>query len=178
MKLNRCKCEFRRNSISYVGHVLSGQGVKPDPEKVRAVKEMPPPTKVKELQTLLGFVQYLAKFIANLLEITAPLRQLLEKDIPWHWDSEQQSAFKLLKEKVSHAPVLRYYDPKKDLVMSVDASSKGLGSVILQEGQPIAYASRALTKAQQNYAQIEKETLGITFARTDFTNIFLAEMLR
>ena len=158
MKLNRSKCEFRRNSISYVGHVLTGQGVKPDPEKVRAVKEMPPPTNVKELQTLLGFVQYLVKFIANLSEITAPLRQLLEKDIQWHWDSEQQSAFELLKEKVSNAPVLRYYDPKKDLVMSVDASSKGLGSVILQEGQPIAYASRALTKAQQNYAQIEKET--------------------
>ena len=129
---------------------------------------MPPPTNVKELQTLLGFVQYLAKFIANLSEITAPLRQLLEKDIQWHWDSEQQSAFELLKEKVSNAPVLRYYDPKKDLVMSVDASSKGLGSVILQEGQPIAYASRALTKAQQNYAQIEKETLGITFACNRF----------
>ena len=168
MKLNRSKCEFRRNSISYVGHVLTGQGVKPDPEKVRAVKEMPPPTNVKELRTLLGFVQYLAKFIANLSEITAPLRQLLEKDIQWHWDSEQQSAFELLKEKVSNAPVLRYYDPKKDLVMSVDASSKGLGSVILQEGQPIAYASRALTKAQQNYAQIEKETLGITFACNRF----------
>ena len=81
MKLNRSKCEFRRNSISYVGHVLTEQGVKPDPEKVRAVKEMPPPTNVKELQTLLGFVQYLAKFIANLSEITSPLRQLLEKDI-------------------------------------------------------------------------------------------------
>ena len=164
MKLNRDKCEFRKSSISYVGHVLTGLGVKPDPEKVRAVKEMPPPTNVKELQMLLGFVQYLAKFIANMSEITAPLRQLLEKDIQWHWDSEQQSAFDMLKEKVSNAPVLRYYDPKKELVMQVDASSKGLGSVLLQEGQPIAYASRALTKAQQNYAQIEKETLGITFA--------------
>ena len=115
--------------------MLTGQGVKPGPEKVRAVKEMPPPTNVKELQTLLRFVQYLAKFIANLSEITAPLRHLLEKDIQRHWDSEQQSAFELLKENVSNAPVLRYYDPKKDLVMSVDASSKGLGSVILQECQ-------------------------------------------
>ena len=149
--------------------VMCPQGrVKPDPEKVRAVKEMPPPTNVKELQTLLGFVQYLAKCIAYLLGITAPLRQLLEKDIQWHWDSEQQSAFDLLKDKVSNALVLQYYDPKKDLVMSVDASSKGLGSVILQKGQPIAYASRALTKVQQNYAQIEKETLGITFACNRF----------
>ena len=168
MKLNRDKCEFRKNNISYVGHVLTGQGCKPDPEKVRAVKEMPPPTNVKELQTLLGFVQYLAKFIANMSDITAPLRKLLEKDIQWHWDLEQQSAFDLLKDEVTNAPVLRFYDPKKQLVMSVDASSKGLGSVLLQEGQPIAYASRALTKSQQNYAQIEKETLAITFGCRKF----------
>ena len=78
MKLNRDKCEFRKNSISYAGDVLRGQVCRPDPEKVRAVKEMPPPTNVKEIQTLLGFVQYLGKFIANLSEIIAPLRQLLE----------------------------------------------------------------------------------------------------
>ena len=89
MKLNRDICEFRKSSNSYVGHVLTGQDCKPDPEKVRAIKEMPPSTNVKELQTLLGFVQYLAKFVANMSDITAPLRQLLEKDIQWHWDLEQ-----------------------------------------------------------------------------------------
>ena len=76
MKLNRDKCEFRKSSISYVA---DRSRLQTRPEKVRAVKEMPPPTNVKELQTLLGFVQYLAKFIANMSEITAPLRQLLEK---------------------------------------------------------------------------------------------------
>ncbi|MCG7875843.1 MAG: RNase H-like domain-containing protein, partial [Candidatus Thiodiazotropha endolucinida] len=157
------KCEFRKSSISYVGHILTGQGIKPDPEKVRAVKEMMPPTDVKGLQTYMGFVNYLAKFIPNMSEITAPLRQLLENTTQWHWDSPQQNAFDLLKEKVTNAPVLRFYDPKLELTMSVDASSKGLGCVLLQEGQPIAYASRALTKCQQNYAQIEKETLAITF---------------
>ena len=79
---------------------------------------------------------------------------------------------------MSNAPVLRYYDPKKDLVMSVDLSSKGLGSVILKEGQPNAYASHALTKAQQNYAQIEKETLGITFASNRFHQYIFVEKLR
>ena len=159
MKLNRDKCEFRKSSISYVGHVLTGQGCKPDPEIVRAVKEMPPPTNVKELQTLLGYVQYLAKFIENMSDITSPLRQLLVKGIQWQWDLEQQSAFDLLKDEVTNAPVLRFYDPKKQLVMSVDASSKGFGSVLLQDGQPIVYASRALTKSQQNYAQIEKRNI-------------------
>ena len=79
MKLNRDKCEFRKGGSSYVGHMLTGQGCKPDPEKVRAGKEMPPPTNVKELQTLLGFVQYLAKFIANMSEITTPLDNCLKK---------------------------------------------------------------------------------------------------
>ncbi|MCG7877651.1 MAG: RNase H-like domain-containing protein, partial [Candidatus Thiodiazotropha endolucinida] len=168
VKLNPRKCEFRKESVTYVGHVLTGKGCKPDPEKCRAVKEMKRPENVKELQTFMGFIQYLAKFIENLSEISAPLRTLLEKDVQWHWDHEQQLAFDTLKEKVSQAPVLRYYDPKKELILSVDASSKGLGAVLIQENQPIAYASRALTKAQQNYAQIEKETLAITFGCNKF----------
>ena len=69
---------------------------------------------------------------------------------------------------MTNAPLLRFYDPKKQLELSVDASSKGLGSVLLQEGQPLAYASRALTKSQQNYAQIEKETLAIIFGCRKF----------
>jgi len=79
MKLSADKCEFKKDSVTYVGHVLSDKGVQPDKEKVRAVQEMCPPTNTKELMTFMGFIQYLGKFIPNLPEISAPIRNLLEK---------------------------------------------------------------------------------------------------
>ena len=95
--------------------------------------------------------------------VSAPLRQLLEKNIEWHWDKEQEESFNALKSMALCTPVLGYYDHEKSITLSVDASSKGLGAVILQEGKPIAYASRALTPTQERYAQIEKETLAIVY---------------
>ncbi|XP_033756200.1 uncharacterized protein K02A2.6-like [Pecten maximus] len=112
--------------------------------------------------------QYLGKFVPNLSEVSAPLRELLQKTTEWYWDVEQENSFCKLKKLVTQAPVLRYYDPVKELTLTVDASSKGLGAAIIQDGQPIAYASRAMTTAQQNYAQIEKEALAIAFGCTRF----------
>lgn len=83
--------------IKYIGHILSAQGVKPDEEKVRAVTEIPPPQSKQELQTFLGVVQYLAKFIPNLSDISAHLRKLLEKETEWHWEDAQQQSFEKLK---------------------------------------------------------------------------------
>jgi len=168
LKLNKDKCEFRKSSLTYVGHLITADGVKPDPEKVRAVAEMPRPTNTKELQTFLGFINYLTKFIPNLSQKTQVLRQLLQKDTEWSWDPEHDLAFETLKACVSSTPVLKYYDPSKPLILSVDASSKGIGAVLIQDGQPIAYGSRALTSAQQNYPQIEKEALGISYGCTKF----------
>ena len=168
LKLNRDKCLFRQNSVSYVGHILSLDGLKPDPEKVRAIKEMQKPENKKELMTFLGFINYLGKFIPNLSQKSAPLRLLLEKDIEWFWEKEQEDSFRALKDAVSSTPVLRYFDPTKTLTLSVDASSKGIGAVLLQENQPIAYGSRALTAPQQNYAQIDKEALAISYGCNKF----------
>lgn len=168
MKLSPDKCQFRRNQVSYVGHVLTSEGVKPDPEKVRAVEAMSPPENKSELLTFLGFINYLTKFIPHMSEVSAPLRQLLEKNTLWHWDEQQQSSFQKLKIMTINAPILQYFDPKLPLTLSVDASQKGLGAVILQEGKTIAYASRALTACQQRYAQIEKETLAIVYGCEKF----------
>ena len=168
LRLSPEKCRFRQNQVTYVGHVLSDEGAKPDDEKIRAVRDMEPPTCKKELQTFLGFVQYLGKFVPNLSEVSAPLRELLQKTTEWYWDVAQENSFRRLKQLVTQAPVLRYYDPAKELTLTVDASSKGLGAAIVQDGQPIAYASRAMTTAQQNYAQIEKEALAIAFGCTRF----------
>ena len=101
-------------------------------------------------------------------DISAPLRKLTEKDVEWKWTETEENSFNKLKKLATEAPVLRFYDPTLPLTLSVDSSSTGLGCVIMQEGQPIAYASRALTKTQQNYAQIEKETLAVVFGCEKF----------
>ena len=113
----------------------------------------------------MDFITYLAKFLPNLSEVSAPLRSLLQKEVEWHRDNEQKNSFVALKKLVTNAPVISYYDPKKLLVLTVDANSKGLGAAVVQEGRPIAYAARALTSRQQNYAQIENDALAIVFGR-------------
>ena len=149
--------------MSYSGHVLSADGVKPDPLKVEAIKAMPPLGDREELQRFLSVVTYLSKFIPNMSQIGAPLRQLLQKDVEWSWGQAENEAFESLKTAISSTPVLKFFNPKEPVSLSVDASSKGLGAVILQNNQPVAYASKALTESQQNYAQIEKEMLAIVF---------------
>ena len=90
-------------------------------------------------------------------DISAPLRKLTEKDVEWKWTETEENSFNKLKKLATEAPELRFYDPTLPSSLSVDSSSTGLGCVIMQEGQPIAYGSAALTKTQQNYAQIEKK---------------------
>ncbi|PIK60265.1 hypothetical protein BSL78_02827 [Apostichopus japonicus] len=163
VKLNKDKCQLRKPQISYLGHVLTSNGLKPDPEKVRAISEMEPPHDKESLRRFMGMVTYVAKFIPNLSVESAPLRALLGKGVQWEWDETKQKSFQKLKEKITKTPVLKLFDVNKEVTISVDASSQGLGAVLLQEGAPIAYASKSMTKSQQNYAQIEKEMLGIVF---------------
>ena len=166
--LNFDKCVYRQPELSYLGEVITINGVKPDPQKVQAIEDMQTPTNVTELQRVLGLVTFLGRYIPNLSARTAPLRQLLEKDIDWQWHSEQESAWNGIKEILSKHPVLQYYDESKALKVSSDASKDGIGAVLLQETNgewmPVAYASRSMTKAEKNYATIEKEQLGVVFA--------------
>ena len=113
-------------------------------------------------------VTYLAKFIPNYSKVAAHLRLLLEKDIEWQWNAEQVESFETLKNLISNTPMLKYFDPQKEVTLSVDASSKEIGAVIFQVDEPVAYASKSLTTSQQNYAQIEKEMLAIVFGCTKF----------
>lgn len=168
LKLNKEKCKFRTTEVTYVGHVLTADGLKPDQEKVRAVQNMPEPEDKAGLMRFLGMLQYLAKFVPNLSEESAPLRTLLDSKVAWHWESEQQKSFEKLKQLVSSAPVLKYYDVHKEVTLSVDASSEGLGAVLLQDGQPVAYGSRSLTDCEKRYAQIEKELLAIVYGCEKF----------
>ena len=128
----------------------------------------PPPTDVAAVQHLLGLAQYLSKFLPHLSDITKPFRELTQKDTEWEWNQAQQDALESLKKAVSSTPVLCYYNLKEEVTLQCDAPQSGLGAALLQNGQPVAYASRALIPTKTCYAQIEKELLAVVFACDHF----------
>lgn len=168
LRLNCLKCKFRLDQVCYVGHIFTKEGLKADPAKTVAITNMPVPQDVPAVQRFLGMVNYLGKFIPNLSEIAAPLRQLTHKDTAWCWFPQHQQAFDRLKSCLSSSPVLSYYDVSKPVTLTCDASCYGLGAACLQEEGPVAYASRTLTDTETRYAQIEKELLAVVFACTKF----------
>lgn len=164
VKLNTNKMQLRIPEIPFIGHVMTSEGLKVDPRKVRAILEMPRPTDVPAVQRLLGMTQYLAKFLPHLSDTTKALRELTLKETDFQWDEPQQKAFEAIKSAVTSTPVLRYYNLDEEVTLQCDASQSGLGAALLQAGQPVAYASRALTPTEERYAQIEKELLAVVFA--------------
>ena len=168
LKLNFDKCQVKKAKVKYVGHMVTSEGLKADPDKLRAVAEMPPPTDKEGVRRFLGFIQYLAKFIPNLSQVDAPLRELVKKDTLFYWGKAQQQSFDQLKKMTTNHPVLAYYDSKKELTIQCDASSFGIGGVLLQEGRPVAYTSRSMTETEKRYAQIEKEMLAIVHSCKKF----------
>lgn len=166
--LNNKKCEYEQQRIKFLGHIFTPNGYEANPEKIEAIFRLNRPTNIKELQRLLGMVTYLNKFIPHLSNITEPLRILLKKETAWFWDTQQEEAFTTIKNVLTNTPVLGYYNVNSDVKLSVDASSKALGACLLQNGRPIAYATRALSKVEQNYPQIEKEATAIRFACKKF----------
>jgi hypothetical protein len=129
---------------------------------------MPKPVDVPGVMRFLGMIKYLAKFLPNLTEKTKPLRQLTLNDREWRWDSQHEDSFQTLKNAITKTPVLIYYDVKKEVTIQCDASQSGVGGVLLQEGKPVAFTSRSMTKTEERYAQIEKEMFAIVHCCTKF----------
>ena len=173
IKLNKKKMKLKLEEVTYMGHRLTTQGLLPDPVKVQAVTEMQRPTDVAGVQRLLGVVTYLSKFLAHLSTICEPLRRLTDKEAIFDWLPKHEEAFQNIKTLITQAPVLHYYDPAKEVTIECDSSEVGMGAVITQEGHPVAFASRALTSTERNYAQIEKECLAIVFATQRFDEYIL-----
>ena len=168
LKLNKDKLKFRRKEVRFVGHLLTSKGVRADPDKVKAVQEMPVPTDVSAVRRFVGFVTYLSKFLPKLSDVCEPLRKLTVQNVEWCWLDAHDRAVSEIKKLVCASPVLKYYDPKEELTLQCDASLTGLGASLLQNGQPIAFASRALTDVETRYAQIEKEMLAVVFGLERF----------
>ena len=172
MKLNKSKCCFHQSKITFLGHIITSDGIYADDKKILAIRNMPYPTNVKELQRFLGSVNYLGKFIPHLSDHTDPLRKLLQNDVLWDFSSSHRNCMDKLKKLITQSPVLKFFDPNLPTKVSCDASSTGLGAVLEQKHEehwfPVAYGSRSLTSSERNYCQLEKETLSIVFACQKF----------
>lgn len=166
MKLKIDKCKFCEKEVVYLGHVISENGVRPDPSKISAVQNIPFPKKVKHLKSFLGLVSYYRKFIPNCATICQPLNKLLKKDEKFIWGQEQNAVFEKLKNLIINAPILKHPDFTKPFILQTDASYEGIGAVLSQNDSmnrdhPVAFASRTLKAAEKNYAVTELETLAV-----------------
>ena len=139
------------NEVRYLGTMVTPEGIKPDPMKVSAIVEMTSPTDKAGIRRILGMINFLAAHIPNVSTITAPLRSLLKSDTLFTWGPEQANALTKLKEILSTAPVLSYFDQTAASTIQADASQHGLGACLLHKGKPIAYVSRSLSPAEHNY---------------------------
>ena len=162
------KCEFMVPSVTYLGFIITKEGINMDSRGTEAVRCAPRPKNRAELQSFLGLVNHYRKHIPNMSSLCNPLNLLLCKDQKWKWTTKTEEAFNVLKSKLTAKDtMLIHYDPTKEVTLAVDASPVGLGAVLSQNTdkgeQPVAYASRSLSKSEKNYAQLEKEGLAIIF---------------
>ena len=169
LTLNQEKCAFSQKQVKFLGQILTAEGIQSDPDKIAAIIGMREPTTIKELRRFLGMTNQLSKFTPHLSEITKPLRDLLSTKNQWTWDHAQKQAFSAVKEALTRSPILALFDPNLETTVSADASSYGLGAVLLQrqangERRAVAYVSRSMTPTETRYAQIEKEALALTWA--------------
>ena len=175
LRLKAKKCLFLRDEVSYLGHVVTSQGIKPDQAKTEKIRDYPAPTDISQVRQFLGLASYYRKFVPEFAKIAAPLHFLLKKDVEFQWSPECTQAFGKLKKALIHAPVLAYpqFNSTHPFILETDASTRGLGAVLAQQQDdgkvhPIAFASRSLTTAEKNYAITELETLGLVWAVKTF----------
>lgn len=172
LKLQPTKCAFLRREITYLGHLISEHGIKPDPGKVSVVKNYPKPINVDQVRSFLGLASYYRKFIDNFAEIAFPLNQLLKRKVPFQWTALCEESFLKLKEKLVNPPILQFPNYMQEFIVTTDASQNAVGAILSQgeigKDLPIAYASRTLSKAEKNYSTIERELLAIVYGVQHF----------
>jgi hypothetical protein len=162
--------------LAFLGHIVSRQGISPDPSKIDKIKNFPIPKNLTELRGFLGLASYYRKFIKDFSRIAKPINTLLKKDQTFKWTKKQQNAFNRLKNCLINAPILQYPNFDEPFYLHTDVSGSGLGAVLTQKDDKneyaIAYASKSLNKAEQNYSTTELECLAIVWAVEHFRQYF------
>ena len=168
--LSSKKLELHCDGVSFFSAVYSRDGVEPDPRKIQGIEEMTAPETKQQLQSFFGMVTYTGNFMPHLSHHTEPLRQLLKKDVMFFWDDQLTRSFQEIKTLLKRATskLLGYYDRSKEVIVQADASLRGLSACLIQDGRPIAFASKSLTGAESCYANIERELLTVIFACIPF----------
>lgn len=167
LKLNPGKCQFLKKELLYLGHVISGEGISPDPQKTKVIQNYPKPCNSDEVKRFIAFANYYRKFIPHFAEIAIPLNKLCRKGCQFIWSDECDKSFLTLKNSLINPPILQYPDFSQDneYILHTDASGVAIGSMLCNKNNlPIAYASRALNKSELNYPTIEKELLAIVWS--------------
>ena len=167
LKLKPEKCEFLRNEVRYLGHVISENGVLPDKSKTKVIEEFPTPQTVKQLKRFLGLMSYYRRFIPGFSGLASPLHKLLNREAKYERTNEQEHAIRGLKNKPISPPILKYPDYSREFILTTGASNEGVGAVLSQgeigKDLPIAFDSHSLNKAEINYSTTEKEILAIVW---------------
>ena len=158
------KCDFAKQEIKFLGHIVGKDGIKVNPEKVAAVERWEPPRDVHQVRSFLGLANFFRRFIQGYSTLVAPLTDLTKSGKSWNWTKECHNAFEGVKWALTHTPVLRSPDESKRYEVVSDASTIGIGAVLLQDHQPVAFHSRKLSAAEKNYTTTEQELLGVVDA--------------
>eukprot|EP00960_Hanusia_phi_P075959 768490-Hanusia_phi.AAC.2 len=164
--LKKSKAHFFQETVEFLGHKVSANGIATQYSKTAAILDWSPPTNVKQLKTFLGLSSYYRKFVRSYAHLAAPLHQLLRKDVPFIWSTECDQAFTELKRRLTTSPVLSHFDPLRRTEIQTDASNTALGGTLLQydyQGREkvVGFYSRLFTAAERNYSTTERELLAL-----------------
>ena len=155
LTLNSEKIQFKQKQVSFYGHVWSDQGISPDPKKIQALKHMEFPPDKETMRSFLGMINYLDRYSALSAHLTAPLSSLTHEAIDYKPGKVHLENFQQLKMAISNVKALPYFNTSAETTLQTDASKKGIGTCLIHNGKVVCYASRALTKTEQNYQNLE-----------------------
>ena len=178
LKIKLSKCQFFKHEIRFLGHKVDSHGIHTLDDKIRAIAEFPVPCNADSIRSFIGLAGFYRQFIKDFSLIAQPLTSLLKKNVTFSWSDECQKAFTVLKHSLCNAPVLAFPDFQKPFTLCTDASNYGLGAALMQhdaQGKPhaIAFASRLLNKAEQNYSTTHREALAVVWSLRHFRDIIL-----